>query len=136
MKFLLLLLCSILCCGCSVLNPYNEEFLCQGKTSNGKCADMGQAYQDVQHADNSLVITDTKEVTSLSASEKKYLSAMLESQTQRIQDSRVPVIKRPELLRMLMLEYTDDDVLFGNRYIWFLNDKPEWVVPSLEGNRP
>ncbi len=133
MKPILLLFCAMFLCvgsGCSVFNPYNEEFLCQGKTSNGKCSDMGQTYQNVQHADNSLVITEPQTQATLSTSEQKYRSAVLNNQASRIQQSMSPVRKRSKVMRMLMLDYTDKDILFGSRYIWFLNDKPAWIVPG------
>ena len=128
MKTLSVLFSAVLFCGCSIFNPYNDEYLCRGKAQTGKCLDMGQAYEAGHNADTSLVITE-HEPRALSDSEQKYLSAVLENQAQRIQVSPSPVLKRPKVMRMLMLDYTDQDTLFGSRYIWFLNDKPEWAVP-------
>lgn len=32
--------------GCSILNPYEGEFLCEGKAGFGRCASVAEAYQE------------------------------------------------------------------------------------------
>ena len=45
-----------------------------------------------------------------------------------IPEDRTPLLKQPEVIRILILPYVSDDVLHMGRYVYMADKKPKWNI--------
>lgn len=134
------LLVSFLISGCSVFNPYESDYMCPD-VPKGKCATMQQAYSE--SFNNELVLDKppcvdcgdkdkSEQVSGISEEENRYKIQQFQKMGKTIStySSTSPVIQAPKTMRMLVVDYQDDDegVMYGARYVFFLSGKPKWMV--------
>lgn len=119
MKQLTLLLGLILLLtGCSVMNPYEEDFKCP-QTDDGKCVDVETAYYESKG-----FIGQTASATSTD-----YEQALYDRMTDLLQAPSTPVVVPPKVMRVLMLPYEgEDSELYMLRYAYIFVDRPRWVL--------
>jgi len=72
--------------------------------------------------------------SSLRKYDNLYRKSLYRELSQLIDDPKTPIVKPPEVMRILMLGYTDqDNQLLSHRYIYFFTTEPKWVIsPSDE----
>jgi conjugal transfer pilus assembly protein TraV len=127
MKRLILLLgLVLLLAGCSVMNPYEEDFKCP-QTDDGKCVDVETAYYESKG-----FIGQTA-----SANSTDYEQALYGRMTDLLQAPSTPVVVPPKVMRVLMLPYEgEDSELYMLRYAYIFVDRPRWVLTDpLKGGK-
>lgn len=63
-----------------------------------------------------------------------YFDSLYKKMSSLLKEPTTPVIVPPKIMRVLIFSYTgDDEDLFMPRYVYFMADKPKWVVldPAL-----
>ncbi|HQO64024.1 MAG TPA: TraV family lipoprotein [Syntrophorhabdus sp.] len=145
---------------CSIFNPYNSEFQCR-ETYKGECLTTQEAYQnsiddqDIKASEahkatlddkenrrkgNSKCVSCSKNQSDTTAADdinrydtlyKKSLYSDLKS---IIDEPQTPVVRPPEVLRILLLGYTDpENFLYSYRYMYIFTTDPKWIFdPSSE----
>lgn len=112
--------------GCSVFNPYEEDFKCH-KTDDGKCVDVEAAYYESKGLNGSTA----------SAIESEYKTALYNRVSDILHAPSTPIVVPPKVMRVLMLPYEgEDSELFMLRYAYIFVEKPHWVLtdPLKGGN--
>ena len=120
--FLLLLLLS----GCgAALNPYHENFNCQGPDDSGKCVDTPSAYAEA--AGINPLVKEEKANT-----ERDVDGARLERLAALLQEPQTPMIIPPRILRVLILPHKGDGDLFMARYAYLQVESAQWVLSDID----
>lgn len=111
-----------------VINPYEENFQCRAKDSEGKCVDTPSAYKDARYppaiagaGENSLNISQ------LDAQNSRYktLADLLEN-------PEAPMLNPPKILRVLVLPYKgENNELFMTRYAYIEIEKAQWILTDI-----
>jgi conjugal transfer pilus assembly protein TraV len=140
----LLLLTSSGCASLSrTLNPYEEDFQCP-RHENGKCVSIPDAYEESVRPEE---VGGTAEKGKTEREGKKkgrdianpdaeslYEKALYGEMARLIDEPETPLIAPPIVMRVLFLPYKDDEkdgeLLFMYRYVFFIVDKPRWVMDS------
>ena len=118
----LLALCGIvsLLSGCTVMNPYEEDFKCQ-MTSEGKCVDVETAYYTSKESEGK----------STGATHDDYEHDLYGRITDLLQAPSTPVVVPPKVMRVLLLPYEGkENELYMLRYAYIFVDRPHWVLSS------
>jgi len=70
----------------------------------------------------------------LSKYDNLYRKSLYKELSQIIDDPKTPIVKPPQVMRLLLLGYTDqDNQLLSHRYIYFFTTEPKWIIsPSDE----
>ncbi|ORJ57496.1 TraV family lipoprotein [Geothermobacter hydrogeniphilus] len=117
-KLLILIPLALALSGCSVLNPYEENFRCPGGDS-GKCIDVTGAYEEARNPAGKTA----------SASSSDYEEALYGRVRDLLQAPSTPVVVPPRVMRVLMLPYEgEDNELYMLRYAYIFVDRPRWVL--------
>jgi len=120
--------------GCAILNPYEEEFGCPGG-DYGKCEKVKDAYEDSfveeQEKFSPMVKTSKQQVTKESDGPVyDYQKQLYAEMKGIIGDAETPMLTPPKQMRLLVLDYVDNDkVLYGYRYIYFMAEQERWILP-------
>ena len=115
----------LLLTGCgAVLNPYNEDFMCQAPEESGSCVDTKTAYEEAIRFN--LPINDIKK------SEKSVDAARLERVAQLLKEPQTPMIVPPRILRVLILPYKGNGDLFMARYAYLQVEPAKWVLTGID----
>ena len=113
------------------VNPYEENFKCRAKDSEGKCVDTPSAYKEARLPDNQG--TDSSISTSrIEAQNSRYktLVDLLEAQ-------ETPVLNPPRILRVLLLPYKgENNELFMTRYAYLEIEPAQWVLTEVSEKKP
>ncbi len=104
--------------GCTVMNPYEEDFKCQ-MTSEGKCVDVETAYYASKDLDGKPT----------GAAHGDYEHALYDRISDLLRAPSTPVVVPPKVMRVLMLPYEGkDSELYMLRYAYIFVDRPHWVL--------
>jgi len=108
------------------VNPYEEDFKCKAKDSEGKCVDTPSAYKEARYPDNQ---TPDNSVNALQLesqnSRYKTLADLLEA-------PETPVLDPPRILRVLLLPYKGEhNELFMTRYAYLEIEPAQWVLTEV-----
>lgn len=119
MKRLILLLgLVLLLTGCSVLNPYEEDFKCP-RTDEGECVDVETAYNESRGSIGQPA----------GAASTDYEQALYDRMTDLLHAPSTPVVVPPKIMRVLMLPYEgEDSELYMLRYAYIFVDRPRWML--------
>ena len=113
------------------VNPYEENFKCRAKDSEGKCVDTPSAYKEARLPDNQG--TDSSTSTSrIEAQNSRYktLADLLEA-------PETPVLNPPRILRVLLLPYKgENNELFMTRYAYLEIEPAQWVLTEVSEKKP
>ncbi|MCL2791233.1 MAG: TraV family lipoprotein [Desulfobulbus sp.] len=108
------------------VNPYEENFRCKAKDSDGRCLDTLAAYKEARLPDNqqSEAGTDTAQVEARN-SRYKAVADLLEA-------PETPVLSPPRILRVLLLPYKgENNELFMTRYAYLEIEPSQWVLTEI-----
>ena len=126
----------IITSGCAtMMNPFGSEFSC-AKTTNGKCISVDDAYQESLENKNDSGGGDTKlnVKESMLTDKELYQNERYRELRNLIKKPKTPMIKPPKVMRILIIPYSvDEDDKYGSelympRYIYFIPEKPSWVL--------
>lgn len=131
---------------CKHLTPYEAEFSCP-QTFGGKCISTTAAYEEsieggedispkapINPSDESgegeqdvselLDIPDEPE-----APEVTYFNALVEIMTGILKEPKPPMIKPPQVIRVLILPYEGKSTtLYMPRYVYLIVDQAKWIL--------
>lgn len=155
-KIILIIFCFYLSSCAGIFNPYEGEFACP-KTYKGKCVSIQQAYEEsldphfkepenkeyryelnkkiessctsgnCSQKSNSGVLR-LEETTDSSTGSGIYHENLYRKMSGLLKEPTAPVIVPPKIIRVLILSYTGDSDLYMPRYVYFMADKPKWLL--------
>jgi len=129
---ILILLCVSGCAGVkNAVNPYEENFRCKAKDSEGKCLDTPTAYREARIPDGQLseAASNTSQIEAQN-SRYKALTDLLEA-------PETPVLNPPKILRVLLLPYKgENNELFMTRYAYLEIEPSQWVLTEVSEKKP
>ena len=113
------------------VNPYEENFKCRAKDSEGKCVDTPSAYKEARLPDNQNTNSSTS-TSQIEAQNSRYkmLADLLEA-------PETPVLNPPRILRVLLLPYKgENNELFMTRYAYLEIEPAQWVLTEVSEKKP
>ena len=114
---ILILLCVSGCAGVKdAVNPYEENFRCKAKDSDGKCLDTPTAYKDARLPDGQL-------------SEATPNTSQIEAQNSRYK-------ALTDLLVLLLPYKGENNELFMTRYAYLEIEPSQWVLTEVSEKKP
>ena len=129
---ILILLCISGCAGVKdAVNPYEENFRCKAKDSDGKCLDTPTAYREARLPDGQMseAIPNTSQIEAQN-SRYKALTDLLEA-------PETPVLNPPKILRVLLLPYKgENNELCMTRYAYLEIEPSQWVLTEVSEKKP
>ena len=114
------------------VNPYEENFRCKAKDSEGKCVDTPSAYKEARLPDNQGVEAGLISDAQVEAQNNRYkvLADLLEM-------PETPVLGPPKILRVLLLPYKgENNELFMTRYAYLEIEQAQWVLTEISEKKP
>ncbi len=129
---ILILLYASGCAGVKdAVNPYEENFRCKAKDSEGKCLDTPTAYKEARLPDG-----QTNEATS-NASQIEAQNSRYNAVTDLLEAPETPVLNPPKILRVLLLPYKgENNELFMTRYAYLEIEPSQWVLTEVSEKKP
>lgn len=146
---------------CSLLNPYEEEFLCEGKAGFGRCASVAEAYGESLGAEPAPLSAPATpgQQAALAAGrpaivgpvgnddvEAVYRRSMHAEVAALLQAPATPLTTSGRTIRVLLMPYKDavdgHPALFMARHVYLRVADPEWVLgdyltmPELTNGSP
>lgn len=134
---------------CSILNPYKEKFLCEGKAGFGRCASVAEAYGEslglesppvsppATPAQNAAPASDAGQ-SAITAPvghdnvEAVYRRSMHAEVAALLQAPATPLTTSGHTIRVLLMPYKDTvdghPALFMARHVYLRVADPEWVL--------
>ena len=119
--------------GCSglkqAINPYEENFRCKAKDSEGKCIDTPAAYREALRPDGQ----DTAATASRIETENSRYKAVAEL----LSAPDTPVLNPPKVLRVLLLPYRgENNELFLSRWAYLEVEQAQWILSEVSEKAP
>ena len=114
------------------VNPYEENFRCKAKDSEGKCVDTPSAYKEARLPDMHGVEAGSINDAQVEAQNNRYkvLADLLEM-------PETPVLNPPKILRVLLLPYKGEyNKLFMTRYAYLEIEPAQWVLTEISEKKP
>lgn len=129
-RFITCLLVLALASGCArvkdAVNPYEEDFQCRAKDSEGKCIDTPSAYKEAR------LPTAEEKTTAATPAEHDMLNSRYRTITDLLEAPATPVLDPPRILRVLLLPYKgDNNELFMTRYAYLEVEPAQWVLTEV-----
>ena len=130
---ILILLCASGCSGVKdAVNPYEENFRCKTKDSEGKCVDTQAAYKEARLPDNHGV-----EASSINDAQVETQNNRYKVLTDLLEAPETPVLDPPKILRVLLLPYKgENNELFMTRYAYLEIEPAQWVLTEVSEKKP
>lgn len=155
----LLLIMALLCSGCSILMPYEEDFACRLQDNYGKCISVEGAYEEAvtgesqgeflrksDYEEEEEDSDSAHESSKIHGTEKQtdnefttYRQTMYNELSELIEDPVTPMLKPPKTIRTLILPYSAKNEkvrLFMPRYVYSIVDDPRWVLGEYLYKKP
>ena len=129
---ILILLCISGCAGVKdAVNPYEENFHCKAKDSDGKCLDTPTAYKEARLPDGQMSEA-TSNTSQIEAQNSRYKAL-----TDLLEAPETPVLNPPKILRVLLLPYKgENNELFMTRYAYLEIEPSQWVLTEVSEKKP
>jgi conjugal transfer pilus assembly protein TraV len=129
----LVLLCVSGCAGVKdAVNPYEENFRCKAKDSEGKCLDTPTAYREARLPDGQDIETNSINTSQVEAQNSRYKAL-----TDLLEAPETPVLNPPKILRVLLLPYKgENNELFITRYAYLEIEPSQWVLTEVSEKKP
>ena len=129
---ILILLCISGCAGVKdAVNPYEENFHCKAKDSDGKCLDTPTAYKEARLPGGQLSEA-TPNTSQIEAQNSRYKAL-----TDLLEAPETPVLNPPKILRVLLLPYKgENNELFMTRYAYLEIEPSQWVLTEVSEKKP
>ena len=135
MKQLLAVIVILFCVsGCAqvkdAVNPYEENFRCKVKDSEGQCLDTPMAYNEARLPDGQE--GETNNASQIEAQNNRYKAL-----TDLLEAPETPVLNPPKVLRVLLLPYKgENNELFMTRYAYLEIEPAQWVLTEVGEKKP
>lgn len=144
MKCCLIVCALFLLYGCAgIMNPYKGSFKCP-ETEEGKCVSVDTAYEEsisdkedkkAKGAAESIKslqdeLRDNRKKEKHTSEDSDYEKALLGRMKGLLSDPVTPMVATPQAYRVLFLTYPGGDELFMPRYVYFMMDKPRWILDN------
>ena len=122
------LLAMVVLSGCgpvkNAVNPYEENFRCRAKDSEGQCVDTPTAYRQARVPDPANETTSTVQ-DEAQGERYRAISDLLAA-------PETPLLNPPKILRVLLLPYRGEaNELFMSRYAYLEIEPAEWVLTEV-----
>ena len=129
---ILILLCVSGCAGVKdAVNPYEENFRCKAKDSEGKCLDTPTAYKESRLPDGQMSEA-TPNTSQIEAQNSRYKAL-----TDLLEAPETPVLNPPKILRVLLLPYKgENNELFMTRYAYLEIEPSQWILTEVSEKKP
>ena len=138
----------LFCTGCSFMFPYEKEFACKRGTNMGKCISSMQAYHEAtsgeQHHEYAQPASKQKKKSkkkddvisaelSPTSGYDQYKEAEYKQLTQILDKPITPILKKPEVLEILVLPYRTNNgtQLNGSRYIHIITEDSTFILGDV-----
>lgn len=156
-QFLAIILClGLASCATikDIVNPYDEDFHCRAKDSEGKCVDTPTAYQDARYPQPIAEGQPSPDSSKKSNAVYLFGSAITEDQTAPVplvsvkdvakasqykaitdllENPKAPLLAPPKVLRVLILPYKGEkNELFMTRYAYLEIEKAAWILTDIK----
>jgi conjugal transfer pilus assembly protein TraV len=114
-----------------VVNPYDEQFHCRAKDTEGRCVDTPTAYDDARHPQPAPAPGQDPSLSlKAEARDSQYRTI-----TNLLETPRTPLINPPKILRVLILPYKGEkNELFMTRYAYLEIEKASWFLTDIKEN--
>ena len=113
------------------VNPYEENFKCRAKDSEGKCVDTPSAYKEARLPDNQGTDSSTSS-SRIEAQNSRYKTLV-----DLLEAPETPVLNPPRILRVLLLPYKgENNELFMTRYAYLEIEPAQWVLTEDSEKKP
>jgi len=113
------------------VNPYEENFKCRAKDSEGKCVDTPSAYKEARLPDNQNTNSSTS-TSQIEAQDSRYKTLV-----DLLEAPETPVLNPPKILRVLLLPYKgENNELFMTRYAYLEIEPSQWVLTEVSEKKP
>ena len=108
----------------NAVNPYEENFRCQARDSEGQCVDTPTAYRQARVPDPATAST--------SAVQDEAQSERYRAISHLLAAPETPLLNPPKILRVLLLPYRGEaNELFMSRYAYLEIEPAEWVLTEV-----
>jgi len=112
------------------VNPYEENFRCKAKDSDGKCLDTPTAYKEAR-------LPDSPGGENINASQVEAQNSRYRALTDLLEAPKTPVLTLPKILRVLLLPYKgENNELFMTRYAYLEIEPAQWVLTEVSEKKP
>ena len=123
-----------------IVNPYDEEFHCRAKDTEGKCVDTPTAYQDARYPQPTAEPQRTADgkvpvmlVSPVNVSKAEAKTSQYKAITELLDKPEAPMLNPPKILRILILPYKGEkNELFMTRYAYLEIEKASWVLTDIK----
>ena len=113
------------------VNPYEDNFKCRARDSEGKCVDTPSAYKEARLPDNQKTNSSTS-TSQIEAQDSRYKTLV-----DLLEAPETPVLNPPRILRVLLLPYKgENNELFMTRYAYLEIEPAEWVLTEVSEKKP
>ena len=113
------------------VNPYEENFKCRAKDSEGKCVDTPSAYKEARLPDNQNTNSSTS-TSQIEAQDSRYKTLV-----DLLEAPETPVLNPPRILRVLLLPYKgENNELFMTRYAYLEIEPAQCVLTEVSEKKP
>ena len=135
MKQLLAVIVILFCVsGCAqvkdAVNPYEENFRCKAKDSEGQCLDTQAAYKEARLPDGQG--DENSNTSQIEAQNSRYKAL-----TDVLEAPETPVLDPPKIMRVLLLPYKgENNELFMTRYAYLEIEPTQWVLTEVSEKKP
>ena len=134
MRIIACLAVLVLVSGCAgvkdAVNPYEENFRCKAKDSDGKCLDTPTAYREAR-------LPDGQGNENSNASQIEAQNSRYKALTDLLEAPETPVLNPPKILRVLLLPYKgENNELFMTRYAYLEIEPSQWVLTEVSEKKP
>ena len=128
---ILILLCVSGCAGVKdAVNPYEENFRCKAKDSEGQCLDTQAAYKEARLPDGQG--DENSNTSQIEAQNSRYKAL-----TDVLEAPETPVLDPPKIMRVLLLPYKgENNELFMTRYAYLEIEPSQWVLTEVSEKKP
>ncbi|MDD2467085.1 MAG: TraV family lipoprotein [Desulfobulbus sp.] len=114
----------------NAVNPYEENFRCKAKDSEGKCLDTPTAYKEAR-------LPDSQGNENSNASQIEAQNSRYKALTDLLEAPETPVLNPPKILRVLLLPYKgENNELFMTRYAYLEIEPSQWVLTEVSEKKP
>ena len=108
----------------NAVNPYEENFRCRAKDSEGQCVDTPTAYRQARVQDPATESSSTVQAEAQGARYRAISDLLAAPET--------PLLNPPKILRVLLLPYRGEaNELFMSRYAYLEIEPAEWVLTEV-----
>lgn len=112
------------------VNPYEENFRCKAKDSEGQCLDTQAAYKEARLPDGQG--DENSNTSQIEAQNSRYKAL-----TDVLEAPETPVLDPPKIMRVLLLPYKgENNELFMTRYAYLEIEPSQWVLTEVSEKKP